>query len=186
MSDNSSITSQSQQATAGPVSTDPVWGEFDVPMSPDVATATLANVARTLSRQGKLPGYRAGSAAKADVVAFHGFGEPWDFEVSAKVSGSAQGSTVRFEGHMLQKAPALFALVSIVSVWPGVWLTDSMLKVYFKGYDWNTYLWYIPLTVLPLPWMAWRMWTRSNRSAREHAAEKIPMLREAMLAAPQG
>ena len=61
-----------------------------------------------------------------------------------------------------------------------------MLKVYFKGYDWNTYLWYIPLTVLPLPWMAWRMWTRSNRSAREHAAEKIPMLREAMLAAPQG
>lgn len=168
----------------------PVWGEFAVPMSPEAATETLANVARALSKQGKLPGYRPGSRERADVVTFHGFGEPWDFEVSAKVEAAksaeakpAECSRVWFQGRVLPKSPTIFALVSIVSVWPGVWLTDSMLKVYFKSYTWNTYLWYIPLTVLPLPWMAWRMWTRSNRSAREHAAEKIPLLRDAMMAA---
>lgn len=157
-----------------------VWGEFAVAMPQQQASERLAEVARTLSRKGKLPGYRAGSATRGDVVAFHGFGEPWDFEVSAKVAGEGDKSRVWFEGRVLPKSPLIFLIVSVLSVWPGVWLTDSMLKAYFSGYDWNTYLWYIPLTALPVPWMAWRMWTRSLRSAREHAAETIPKLQHAM------
>jgi hypothetical protein len=157
-------------AAASPVPSD-VWDRMDLPTGGE---ARLAALAKDLSKAGKLPGYRAG--AGADLFAFHGFGEPWDYEVRA----IAAGERVEFRPRILRKAPLLFAIICVLSIWPGAWLTDSMLKAYFSGYSWNTYLWYLPLTILPIPPVAWRMWTRSKRAAYEHVREKVAMLREAV------
>lgn len=143
---------------------------------PEGGAARLAEIARGLSKAGKLPGYRVGLASTGELFSFHGFGEPWDYEV--RVVG--EGQRVEFRPRIIRKAPLIFAIICILSIWPGAWLTDSMLKAYFSGYSWNTYLWYLPLTILPIPPLAWRMWTRSKAAAREHAMEKIAMLRQAM------
>jgi hypothetical protein len=69
--------------------------------------------------------------------------------------------------------PIAMIIVSVLSVWPGVWLTDSMIRTYFPSYDYNTNLWYIPLTVLSLVWYGIGSWRRSAREARESAHEAM-------------
>jgi hypothetical protein len=153
---------------------DGTWGVLSLPAG---GGGRLGEVARSLSKAGKLPGYRAGSGSTGDLFSFHGFGEPWDYEVRAV---AASDKRVEFRPQIIRKAPLIFAIICILSIWPGAWLTDSMLKAYFSGYSWNTYLWYLPLTILPIPPLAWRMWTRSKAAAREHAQDKIAMLRDAI------
>jgi len=180
-----SVAAPSKMTTVTSTVPSGAWGELDC-----VDVGVLAQQARAFSKTGKLPGYRAGSSSTGDLFSFHGFGEPWDHEVRAIADsglggsgsgGQSQGGRcrVRFVARVLRKGPMIFAAISVFSIWPGAWLTDSMLKAYFPSYSWNTYLWYLPLTVLPLPWMAWRMWTRSRAAAYSHAQDKIAMLREA-------
>jgi hypothetical protein len=71
----------------------------------------------------------------------------------------------------------------LLSVWPGVILTDSILKIWFEWYfalsqrpvfqigglDSFTYLWYIPATVFPLPWV-WRSLMRKSRDSTQASA----------------
>lgn len=167
-------TQHGQGAASAGTNPEGVWGVLDVA---EGDRAKLTEIARGLSKAGKLPGYRAGSASTGDLFSFHGFGEPWDYEVRAV---PASDQRVEFRPRIIRKAPSIFAIICILSIWPGAWLTDSMLKAYFSGYSWNTYLWYLPLTILPIPPMACRMWTRSKAAARAHANDKVDMLRQAM------
>jgi len=148
-----------------------VWGNLATTLS----VVAVVERAQQLSRKGKLPGF----AKVNDTFSFAGFGEPFDYTVVAR---AAEGG-LSFHAKMQQKLPIIFAVVIAVSVWPGSWLTDSMLRSYFESYNfstWFTYAWYIPLTVVPLLWMIPRMLRKSRQAAYAHTCEQIETLRAAL------
>jgi hypothetical protein len=145
---------------------------LECPCPPDQLLAK----ASALAKSGKLPGF-ASTGAQPPAFRFEAFGEPLDHEVRATLStDGAGGARAVFAARMLPRTPAIFAIVAALSIWPGSWATDSMLRSYFDSYDWNTYAWYIPLTVLPLPFAWRRMARRSRASAFEHFREKFDAL----------
>jgi len=137
------------------------------------------------SRRGRLAGYVARGASEIEVTAF---GEPFDHDlrgalhsVPSEAGGSpGTGTTIRCHLRMRPKVPALFVLIIGVSVWPGVWLTHSMLVTYFSWYTIQTWWWYIPLTVVPLFWMVPRMVKKSRAAVRASALEQIEKIRDAV------
>jgi hypothetical protein len=89
------------------------------------------------------------------------------------------GTRLRFRTLLPLRLPLAVGLVLVLSVWPGVWLTDSMLVTYWGWYGarvaalpWLTYAWYLPL-MLPLPWVYKRVLDRSNEAATRSARELI-------------
>lgn len=72
----------------------------------------------------------------------------------------------------------VFGVILVLTVWPGVWLTDSMIRSYFTSYDYKTWMWYLPLTAPFVPWMMWSAWRRSRASALEEAVRLIERVRE--------
>jgi len=139
--------------------------------TPPPALATPLDAAEVLrrlealSRRGKLPGFEPGRDGALFTTA--AFGEPFDHRLEAR----AEAGTLRYSLRMLPKLPAIYAALIAFSIWPGVWLTDSMIRAYFDSYDFPTWIWYMPITVLPLPPMVLRMLRRSRAAASEHAAE---------------
>jgi hypothetical protein len=53
-----------------------------------------------------------------------------------------------------------------------------MLRTYIPSYKFQTWIWYIPLTVVPLPWYWMRMLRNSKVSALEHAQELMERIRQ--------
>jgi hypothetical protein len=155
--------------TAAPAG--PWWGDCACVQPADQVRERLGE----LSRRGKLPGFGQSKVA-GEVCEFAAFGDPLDYAIGVV----PESGRLRFRARMKRRTPLVFAVVGAVSVWPGSWLTDSMLRSYFESYDWNTYAWYIPLTVLPLPWMFLRMQRRSRASAYEHFREKLELIRAAV------
>lgn len=136
-----------------------------------------------LARQGKLPGFAKGEGGVLFRTA--AFSEPFDRELLARAepaagaAGSgAKGTTLRFSLRVLPRVPLIYAAVIGTTIWPGVWLTDSMLKTYFDWYKVETWWWYMPVTVLPLLWAMPRMWRKCARAAEESAREMIGKIAE--------
>lgn len=102
---------------------------------------------RALSRRGKLAGYKQGGRGIFECDAF---GQPFD---SSLICTRQTDTTVEFTLRMKPLLPTIFWVLMVLSIWPGVWLTDSMLRTWFDWYDFRTHLWYLPLTILPLPWV---------------------------------
>lgn len=124
---------------------------------------------RTLSRRGKLPGFETlagGFRARA-------FGDPFDHWLNAAVSAHEAGSRMEFTVTPALRMPLVFLVVTVLTIQPGMWLTHSMLATYFPWYgqNVNTWWWYLPLVVLPLPVILVRMWRRSVQGAWSHALE---------------
>jgi hypothetical protein len=143
-----------------------------------VTTASRSDILErlgTASRRGRLPGYTAGGGGGLFSVAAHG--HPFDGLLTGRYvpgDGGQPGRMV-FELRLLPKLPAIFAIVLILSIWPGVWFTDELIAQYLPGLwrPWVTYYWYLPLTVIPLPW-AWASLMRKSRdSTRQAALEAI-------------
>ena len=131
----------------------------------------------TLSRRGKLPGYEAGGRGGLFSVA--AFGTYFDRVLIGEASSREGGTEVRFRTVLPLRLPLAIGLVLALSVWPGVWLTDSMMVTYWGWYGsrvasmpWLTYAWYLPL-MLPLPWVFKRALDRSNAAADGSARELI-------------
>ena len=142
------------------------------PLSREQILERLGN----MSKRGKLPGFVRGSVSGPVLFRAEAFGEPFEGVIEARAEGDG-ATTLRFAYRMLPKLPWIFGVVSILTVWPGVILTDSLMKTYFPGFTASvpTSWWYLPLTVLPLPLM-WRSWMRKSRtlglaSAQEQAAK---------------
>ncbi len=138
-------------------------------LTPDEVIARL----RKRSQQGKLPGFEHRGGHVFRVLAF---GQPYDKELIGSVSQCPErerGSSVRLSSRLLRKLPFIVALVMILSSWPGVWVTHSLLITYFESYPqkmWITCAWYIPLCVVALPAL-WKQYTRSVAEADKHAQE---------------
>lgn len=126
--------------------------------------------AARLSERGKLPGYRGGVAGALFECA--AFGNPFDYRLVARL----EGGELRFEARLRARMPAVFWAVMAFTVWPGVIFTDSLLNTWFGWYPnetWVTYAWYVPLTLLPLPWVHRRLMRRTRLAALVHAHEQI-------------
>lgn len=149
---------------------------------PTVRTALAPEVVLdrldALSRQGKLPGFERGRAGLFDVEVF---AEPFDRVMISEAERTSAGETlIHLRTRAAKRMPLIYILVTVFTIWPGVWLTHSMLRTYFPGYSFPTWMWYIPVTVLPLPWMARNMIRKSGTLAHESTKEQIARIAEAV------
>ncbi|MDX9910267.1 MAG: hypothetical protein RBS39_00400 [Phycisphaerales bacterium] len=160
---------------------------IESPLAPDAVMGAL----QALSERGKLAGFeRLGDRA----FSCDAFGSPFDrslvgtLEPAASGGGgdSGGGTRITLVSRLKPKLPAVFAAVLASTVWPGVWLTDRMLNLYFSWYDFATWMWYLPLTILPLPWAWVKMMRRSNGAAHASALETIEKLSKAVSGRVEG
>jgi hypothetical protein len=130
------------------------------------------------AKTGKLAGFERGTGDVLFVADV--FGEPFDRSLVVKGETVEGGTRLTFTAPMKRRLPWIFAAVIAFSIWPGVTLTHSLLVTYFSWYTIQTWWWYIPITVLPLPWMYKKMMTKSEASCAGSAIEQIESVREAV------
>jgi hypothetical protein len=155
--------------------------ELHSPLNPDDARAALTQA----GLRGRLPGFarRDGHAFRLDCDAI-----PFDYELLGELHPADAGSRVTLRARRRPLMPWIFAVTLIFTVWPGVWLTDSLLDVYWTSYanwsramPWLTYAWYLPTTALPLPWL-WRGLTGKSAAMAGESAVKMTEALRAVLA----
>lgn len=137
-------------------------------------------VATRLSKAGKLPGFAPETHGGLFIADAHAW--PLDRVLVVRATEDRAGdATLTFELKPRLRVALFLLLVCLVAVWPGVWITHSMLGVYFDWYSWPlwvTCLWYIPMTAGPLPWVALSLLRKSKKEAYESARSIIEVLRE--------
>lgn len=145
-----------------------------IPGAPDDAEV-LARLTK-LSKAGKLAGFEPGEDGR--LASFTAYGTPFDGRVDVRRD---QG-VLAFDLAMPCKLPAIFAIALVLSVWPGLPLTDSFLQ----GFGWyarltsgafQTWMWYIPLAAIPAPFALLGAMKKSKATASEHARETFDRLR---------
>lgn len=143
-----------------------------VALRASLAPRAAIDACERLARAGKLPGFeRDGELACRSRV----FGQPFDRNLFITAAEAANGgSVVRLRTELRRRVPVIFAIIGVATVWPGVWLTDSLIQTYFSAAQtWliKTWMWYLPLAIIPLPFAARSMWRKSQAQAAEHFAE---------------
>lgn len=138
----------------------------------------VVQAAEKRAKAGKLAGFARGTGDILFVADI--FGEPFDRTLVVKAQPIDGGSRLTFAAPMKPKLPVIFLAVIAFSIWPGVTLTHSLLVTYFSWYTIQTWWWYIPITVLPLPWMYKKMMTKSEASCAGSVLEQIESVREAV------
>ena len=119
------------------------------------------------SRRGRLPGSaaRPGSGALFRVAAF---GHPVDADLEAMASGDG---LLRLDFRLVlpRRLAGGLALGLAVTVWPGVYFMDQLMIQCWPAaaHAVPTWWWYVPLAVLPIPWV----WRGVMRRARETTAD---------------
>jgi hypothetical protein len=147
---------------------------FHTPLPPADVLARLDRAAR----RGRLPGFHPLTESGRFVI--RELGGP--FEYRLECHARAHGERTEIECHLRRewRMPLIYAAVIAFSIWPGVWLTDSLLKSYFPTRELYTYYWYLALAIIPTPWI-WRgTERRSLAAARAHAQESADALRAAL------
>ncbi|MBL0869452.1 MAG: hypothetical protein IBJ18_02630 [Phycisphaerales bacterium] len=119
------------------------------------------------ARKGKLPGFERLSG-------------PWCFEVEAyavpftgvmKARAEREGdrTVLRFETRISPKMPLIWLMILLVTIWPGLPLTENLIEAVGPAGWWRyTIWWYLPLSVISLPWAIWSGLRRSK--AMMHAS----------------
>ena len=159
---------------------------FQTPLSPDDAIAAL----RTLSKRGKLAGFREPERPVGDrrrVVA-DAHGTPFDADLLIDLEPDDPGTRIEIRSRLRRTMPLIFMGVLVVTIWPGLPLTDAFLLT-FRWYErlvsgpLATWMWYLPLTALPAPWIMRSSIRKSRASTRTHAEETAERLKDALNAA---
>ncbi len=163
-------------------------------ISPKAPTEILAKLA-SVSKMGRLPGFVPNPAAGAFQVSV--LAGVFDHDLRASMiakgresggdsegeggeqGGDAVGGTrIAFELVLRRRLPIIMIVVLILTVWPGLPVTDSMLRLYFTAYHESgvqTWWWYLPLVVISMPPM-WKQFQRSRREAHKEAEVVIKHL----------
>jgi len=161
---------------------DPLRGDVVVPTA--LPAKSVAEKLTHAGRRGKLPGFEAagegGFRIDCDAV-------PFDYSLVGQIKPEGEGSSVTLRAVRRRLMPWVFGVTLAATVWPGVWLTDSLMGVYWASYSrwseqmpWLTYAWYLPITALPLPWL-WRTLTRKSEAMAKESATKLVNAVRAML-----
>ncbi len=135
-----------------------------------------------LSRKGKLAGFD-----QLDNLTFRLqiFGNPYDHAMIGRITPADSGSSIELTTRLLRKLPTIMIVVFVLATWPGVWLTQSMMDIYFPGTLVAKYttIVYIALMVLSIPAL-WKQFTKSQTAAREHTQEVTERIRTTLDAKP--
>lgn len=147
---------------------------METPVPPGEAIARLER----LSKSGKLAGFERGEGD--DLASFTAYGSPFDGRV---VLREKAGGLV-FDLVMPRKGAIIIAVVLALSVWPGLPITDSFLygfvwyeRLMSKASWLDTWVWYLPLTVIPAPFAVLGAMKKSRAAATAHANETIERIR---------
>lgn len=144
-------------------------------LSPFDAASRLEQAAR----RGQLPGL-----VKADEDRFEitDFGHPFESRLFGRLTpltdSPTPGCDVTFSIDMKRRMLWVFVLIWALTIWPGVWITHSMLRVYFPSYGsgggfwYPTWLWYLPLT-LPFAPLSIRGALRKSRASGDKEAREL-------------
>ena len=116
------------------------------------------------SKRGRLPGFQAKRGGLFSVAA-HGM--PFDGVLTAQL----REGHMEFALRMLPRLPAIFIVVLLFTIWPGVYFMDELVAQFLPSLwrPWVTYYWYLPITVIPIPWI-WRGLMRRSRAALEQSS----------------
>jgi hypothetical protein len=133
-----------------------------------------------MARKGRLAGFAAlapGAGARFSAAAI---GSPFEGDVRGTcVPGAPEGQTrVRFAARVRPTMFWIGAIILVLTVWPGVVLTESLVASNFPNSSaWEyTWYWYIPMTAPFVPWALWSAWKRSTASVRESSRKVIAQL----------
>ena len=168
-----------------PTLSDPLAAEDTVISAGLECDAALTALERA-GRRGRLPGFarKDSRTFTLDCDAI-----PFEYEIRGRIEPAPDQAdppharvTLRISRKKLM--PTIFAATLIFTVWPGVWLTDSLIATYWAAYGrwtesmpWLTYAWYLPIATLPLPWLWKALLKKSEAMARESAASQIKAIR---------
>ncbi|MFI4897761.1 MAG: hypothetical protein ACIARR_08040 [Phycisphaerales bacterium JB059] len=155
----------------------PVWTEN----SPE----RVADLLERLSKKGQLPGYERGG--DGGLFSVDAQGTPFDRRLVGRASERDGGTVLAWRLVTPRRWPVGIALVLALTVWPGWPITDSLLQTYFPGSygawtsGWfRTWMWYLPVTVLPIPWFWKSTFRKVHESTLAHARETREKIREAI------
>ncbi|TVQ33528.1 MAG: hypothetical protein EA376_02195 [Phycisphaeraceae bacterium] len=135
------------------------------------------------SRRGRMPGFERRSEENAFQVA--AFGQPFDRIVVGRVgpADDAGRCEIAFKSVLLKKMPIAFIVTFVVSIWPGLPILDSFIPGSWGW--WPTWTWYIPMCLLPLPFVP-RMWRKSEQLAHNEAHKMVRRIAAELKAEPVG
>jgi hypothetical protein len=132
--------------------------------------AQILAALETAARRGRLPGYNPSAAS----FQIRDFGTPFECALVASFTSPDPGHTaISFAVKVRPLIPAIFAISLIVSIWPGIYLVDSMLQHYFSWYNIPTWWWYLPLTVPTSPWAFFSALKKSRASGHADAGALV-------------
>ena len=136
------------------------------PLAPAEAIDRLA----TASKRGRMPGF---IRQAPDSFAVDLFGVPWDRALVGTVAADGAGSVIRFARRDKRTMPYSWAAALILSVWPGVVLTDALIPASWGWIGTHVYEWYLPLTIVCNIW-TW-IWAirKVDATTRASATESI-------------
>ena len=136
------------------------------PLAPGEAIDRLA----TASKRGRMPGF---IRLAPDSFAVDLFGVPWDRALVGTVAAEGTGSVIRFTRRDKRTMPYSWAAALILSVWPGVVLTDALIPASWGWIGTHVYEWYLPLTIVCNIW-TW-VWAirKVDATTKASAAESI-------------
>lgn len=167
-----------------PTISDPLRPDGVVVTSEMSKAEVLAALERA-GRRGRLPGFSRleGEAFRLDCDSI-----PFEHEILGSVVSEPEtqtaGCRLKMSVRRKRLMPTVFAATLIFTVWPGVWLTDSLIATYWSTYGrwtestpWLTYAWYLPIAALPLPWVWKALVSKSAAMARESAREQVAAVR---------
>jgi len=158
--------------TAQPTSPTPTAPE---PLPISLTPIQVCERLTVLSQSGKLPGYddanRAGRFNALFVADI--FAQPFDRRLIARVEHTDQGPRLVYTVRPKLRNPAIYAIVLLITLWPGLPITDSIISSYSDWYAAHiaTWWWYLPLMALCVPAVA--------KQARKSAAEAAESTAEA-------
>jgi hypothetical protein len=157
-------------------------------MAPERIIETLDKAAR----RGKLAGFRVLGPGEGGLFTVEAWGTPFEGELIASVEGGPEArdagaanafTRLAFRTRMLPRWPWVFGVVLVLSVWPGVVLTQSVLSMMVPGWGWlwrTTWYWYLPLSIVGGVW-GWVVAMKRSRvtmaaSGREMAGKIAGLL----------
>lgn len=152
------------------------------PLPPLRTELTLAQVRErclAASRRGRLAGYKVGSGDEAFRVECPG--TPFEgWLVARAVATGAEGKvTLEFSTVLKPVWTWGFAVALVLSIWPGVVLTEGLVASLIPGSFWQwTWYWYMPLTVPFAPLAQWQAVKLSRVGVRAEAEATIEKLRK--------
>lgn len=145
------------------------WNLLPAIVSP-LAPAEAMDKLRVASKRGRMPGFEQRGPGTFSVELF---GTPWDRLLEGAIAAEGTGSSVRFVRRDKRLVPGLWLAALVLSVWPGVILTDALIPASWGWIGTHVWAWYLPLTIIGNVW-TW-IWAvrKADATTKASAAESI-------------